>query len=65
MAAPHVTGDVALLLSTPARVDTNGDGICIPNEVKERVESTTIDLGVPGKYDFYGFGLINVFSAIN
>jgi subtilisin family serine protease len=57
MAAPHVTGAIALLLSknhnlTPAQID------CL-------LEITSLDLGTAGKDNTYGAGLINVLNAIN
>lgn len=64
MAAPHVTGVVALLLSTPVKSDLNGDGKVTPLEVKQRLQSTATDLGVAGIDDTYGAGLLNAYQAI-
>lgn len=64
MASPHVAGAAALLLSVPAKCDTDLSGACSPDEVQSRLESTARDLGVAGKDDLYGFGLVDVGAAI-
>ena len=64
MAAPHVAGVAALVLSLPEKCDFNNDGKCLPAEVKERLEITAKDLGDFGKDDLYGFGLVNAKEAI-
>jgi Subtilase family. len=64
MAAPHITGVAALLLSIPFKCDFNNDGVVSPAEVKQRLENTALDLGVSGKDEIYGAGLINAYSAI-
>lgn len=64
MAAPHVTGIAALLLATPEKCDINRNGIVSPEEVKNRLESTCIDLGGIGKDDIFGAGLVNALNAI-
>ncbi|QWU16654.1 subtilisin [Paenibacillus sophorae] len=65
MATPHVTGEAAILLSVPAKADINGDGISTPYEIKQIIELTATDLGVPGKDNIYGAGFINVNAAVN
>ncbi len=58
MAAPHVSGAVALLCcmgeywqgSTP---------IYTADEIEGRLYENTIDLGEEGKDDFYGYGMVN------
>lgn len=65
MATAHVTGGVAVLLSVPSKCDTNDDGNCSPDEVKKRIELTSIDLGLSGKDNIYGSGLINVYTTVN
>lgn len=64
MAAPHVTGVVALLLSKPSKCDIDGNGVCTPEEVKKRLESSSMDLGSPGKDNVYGSGLINAYNSL-
>lgn len=65
MAAPHVTGVAALVLSVPSKCDLNLDGKCTPSEVQQRLEATATDLGSLGKDDLYGSGLVNAEKAVN
>ncbi len=56
-ASPHVAGAVALLrsaypFSTPAEIDS-------------LLEMTAVDLGEPGKDNFYGAGRVDVWAAYN
>lgn len=64
MASGYVTGTVALLLRYPNECDFNLDGKCSPDEVKQRLSLTALDLGEPGKDAIYGSGLINAYDAI-
>lgn len=57
MAAPHVAGAAALLLQL--HPDWS------PSTVKMWLENTAEDLGLEGKDNTYGSGLINVFNATN
>ncbi|MGE4554845.1 MAG: S8 family peptidase [Candidatus Paceibacterota bacterium] len=65
MAAPHVTGVVALVLTQKEKCDFNQDNICSPEEIKQRLETTAQDLGVVGRDDLYGYGLVNAESALS
>ncbi|MDW7731822.1 MAG: S8 family serine peptidase [Methanolobus sp.] len=56
MAAPHVSGVVALLLSADSTLD--------PAEVREILDSTATDLGDEGKDIYYGNGLVNASAAL-
>ncbi len=65
MAAPHVSGLAALILS-----EARDLGISIPSG-RERVDwlkaiimSTTLDLGKPGPDDEYGYGLVRAANAL-
>ncbi len=64
MASPHVAGAVALLLTVPAKCDTDLSGSCSPDEVQTRLESTAYDLGAAGKDALYGAGLLDVGALI-
>jgi serine protease len=56
MSAPHVSGIAALLIST---------GVTHPDDVREALEATAEDLGAPGKDVEYGWGLVDVYAALN
>ncbi len=56
MATPHVAGVTALLYST---------GINDPQIIKNRLQQTAIDLGLPGLDNKYRFGLLNVKGVLN
>ena len=56
MAAPHVSGVAALLIST---------GVTHPDDVREALEATAEDLGTPGKDTEYGWGFIDAYAALN
>lgn len=67
MATPHVTGTVALLISTDiagTAYDANNNGKWDPAEVRSRLQSTATDLGTAGKDDYYGYGLVNAYAAV-
>lgn len=67
MATPHVTGTVALLLTTPipATYDSNSNYKWDPPEVRNRLHDTAIDLGTPGWDQQYGYGLVNAYNTIS
>ncbi len=65
MAAPHVTGAVALVLNTPVGTyDVNGDGRWNPAEVQKKLQDRATDLGISGFDNLYGWGLVNAYNAI-
>ena len=66
MATPHVTGAVALLLTTsvPTDYDTIDNGQWDPAEVRLRLQDTATDLGAAGKDNYYGYGLVNAKAAV-
>lgn len=55
MATPHVSGVAALLIA---------NGISGPENIRSRLASTAIDLGEPGKDNYYGYGLIDAYAAL-
>lgn len=65
MAAPHVTGAAALVLTIAVGVyDLDGDSLWDPNEVQNKLEATAEDLGAAGKDELYGSGLVDVEKAV-
>ncbi len=56
MAAPHVSGLVAMIMSV---------GVRDPQAVYNILVQTAVDLGTPGYNTEYGYGLIDAFSAMN
>lgn len=64
MAAPHVTGTVALILPRSTKSDLDGYGRISLDEVKKNLQSTCTDLGTPGMDSIYGAGLINAYSSV-
>ncbi len=57
MATPHVAGMIALILQI--------DSSLTPSEVKQVLIDTSVDLGVTGKDDDYGYGRIDGAGIIN
>jgi thermitase len=55
MAAPHVSGLAALVWSL-------GPGLT-NDQVRDVIQSTAVDLGSPGKDDYFGHGRINAWQA--
>lgn len=64
MASPHVAGAAALVLSVPGKCDYNSDSVCSPAEVQQRLEATAENLGVSGRDDLYGSGLVDAENAV-
>ncbi|KAF2955547.1 S8 family peptidase [Marinitoga sp. 38H-ov] len=56
MAAPHVAGVAALVYA---------NGVTSPSEIRNVLISTAVDLGTSGKDDYYGYGLIDAYAALN
>lgn len=65
MAAPHVTGTVALVLTRSVGTwDADGDGRWDPDELGACLRSTSLDLGLPGSDTAYGAGLVSADKAV-
>ena len=64
MAAPHVTGVAALVMSSPNFSDVNGDGKADGKDVRMILDSTARDLGTTGRDDIYGYGIVDAANAI-
>jgi len=56
MAAPHVSGVAALLISA-GRANT-------PDQIRTILQQTAEDKGTPGKDDIYGWGLVDAAAAL-
>lgn len=55
MATPHVAGVAALLAAR---------GFTTPQAIRERLAQTADDLGLPGRDNLYGYGLVNAARAV-
>ena len=56
MATPHVSGVAALIWSAnPAWTNV---------EIREAMAVKALDLGEPGRDDYYGFGLVQAYDAL-
>jgi serine protease len=55
MASPHVAGAAALLMQ---------QGITSPAAIEDALKRTAVDLGTPGRDNFFGHGLVNVRNAM-
>jgi subtilisin len=62
MAAPHVAGVAALILSSNFR-DANGDGVKNNSDVRMLLHNAK-DLGIPGRDATYGYGLVDASMAV-
>jgi len=56
MASPHVAGVAALLLSY--------DPTLTPQQVRDAMQNTATDLGSSGWDQYYGWGLVNAYAAL-
>jgi len=75
MAAPHVSGTVALVLAAAEDTvrdangdgiyETNGDGTWTNEEVRAVLQATADDLGAAGWDSKYGYGLVDAEEAAN
>ena len=55
MATPHVAGVAALIYASDIKH---------PNAIRDILQSTAEDLGVPGRDDLYGHGLVDALAAV-
>ena len=67
MASPHAAGVAALIVSQFGRVGTDAgepDVVMRPQEVESYLQSTTIDIGLPGYDECFGNGRIDALRAV-
>ena len=62
-AASHVTGTAALMMSAGVG-DVNSDGVIDSKDIRDRLQSTALDLGQAGQDDEYGYGLVDAETAV-
>jgi len=65
MASPHSTGVAALIVSQFGRLGTDGDVVMRPQDVEAKLQSTTIDIGLPGYDECFGNGRIDASAAFS
>jgi len=63
MAAPHVAGTAALIISNGIP-DVNNDGTADNIDIRLQLQKTAIDLGDYSKDDVYGYGLVDAQAAV-
>jgi subtilisin family serine protease len=64
MAAPHAAGVAALIVSQFGTVGPDGDVHMPPQKVENYLQSTTVDIGLPGYDECYGNGRIDALRAV-
>jgi subtilisin len=64
MASPHVAGAAALVIAG-SPVDQNADGIVNQVDVRLCLQRTALDLGAAGRDTAYGYGRVQVDSAVS
>jgi serine protease len=66
MAAPHMAGVVALMLAVnPILTSNDINGLLAGTHPDPQAGAITRDLGVPGRDDAFGYGLIDAFQAVD
>ncbi|MCB2180581.1 MAG: S8 family peptidase [Desulfobulbaceae bacterium] len=63
-AAPHVSGAAALLLEAGLQ-DFNKDRVINNADLRHRLIATATDLGIEGRDEEFGYGLINIARAVD
>ena len=64
MASPHAAGVAALIVSQYGRLGSDGDVKLPPQTVESYLQSTTVDIGLPGYDECFGNGRIDAARAV-
>ncbi|HXH87369.1 MAG TPA: S8 family serine peptidase, partial [Gaiellaceae bacterium] len=64
MASPHAAGVAALIVSQFGTVGSDGDVKMSPQQVESYLQSSTIDIGLPGYDECFGNGRIDALRAV-
>jgi subtilisin family serine protease len=64
MASPHAAGVAALIVSRFGELGSDGDVKMSPQKVEDYLQSTTIDIGLPGYDACFGNGRIDALRAV-
>jgi subtilisin family serine protease len=64
MASPHAAGVAALIVSQFGELGSDGDVKLPPQTVENYLQSTTIDIGLPGYDECFGNGRIDAYRAV-
>jgi subtilisin family serine protease len=64
MASPHAAGVAALIVSQFGTLGNDGDVKMPPQQVEDYLQSTTVDLGLPGYDECFGNGRVDAFRAV-
>jgi subtilisin family serine protease len=64
MASPHAAGVVALIVSQFGTLGSDGDVKLPPTKVEQYLQSTAIDIGLPGYDECFGNGRIDALRAV-
>ena len=64
MASPHAAGVAALIVSQFGTLGADGDVKMPPQKVEDYLQSTTVDIGLPGYDECFGNGRIDAAKAV-
>jgi lantibiotic leader peptide-processing serine protease len=64
MASPHAAGVAALIVSQFGTLGTDGDVKMPPQKVENYLQSTAVDIGLPGYDECFGNGRVDALRAI-
>jgi subtilisin family serine protease len=64
MASPHAAGVAALIVSRFGELGSDGDVKMSPQRVEDYLQSSAIDIGLPGYDECFGNGRIDAFRAV-